>query len=135
MISAELLTVLNAELDKELDIIEDEIGTNQTTMLIELAKCVDHCFVAASYIIPKDTPGYQGWADLFQKYSTGWYIVLKMMLPKNGSNVSVMWLNSGQEQITRANAIMSKAGDIGNLKKLLSLANGSDFIETRLEGD
>jgi hypothetical protein len=35
MISAELLTVLNAELDKELDIIEDEIGTNQTTMLIE----------------------------------------------------------------------------------------------------
>jgi len=133
MISPDLLDKLNAEIENELFAISNDIGANHAMKLIELTKCVDHCFVAVSYIMPKDSTDYQEWADLFQQFSTGWYVALKMVLPENEGTISIMKVNSRPEQISWANSIMTRSGDAGNIKKLLALAKSSDFINTCLK--
>jgi hypothetical protein len=135
MISTGLLTLLNSEIEKELASIDEEIGINKPLKLFELAKCVDHCFVATSYIIPKNAQGFQKWADLFQQFSTGWYVALNMVLEESEKSVSILKVDSGKEQISWANKIMTKCGDIGNLKKLFSLAHSSNFILSELTDD
>ncbi|OOQ58269.1 hypothetical protein [Mucilaginibacter pedocola] len=129
MIPAELFKLLNSEIEKELDSIESDIGASKAIKLLELAKCTDHCFVAVSFIMPKESAEYQSWADLFQQFSTGWYVSLRLTLEEQQSFVSILNVNSRQKEIGWANKIMQRCGDAGNLIKLFSLANTNDFVE------
>ena len=125
----EILQKLNLLIHHELEEIDEEIGSNRVFKLLELTKCIDHCFVTFSFVTPKKSKDYKVLSILYQKFTTGWYDLLNLIIAKETSINLSLKISSNKEQIIWANSVFTKAGNIGNLKRMIALKQTTDFIK------
>lgn len=127
----EILNRLSSLIDKELDDLRNELNGNNVFKLLELTKCIDHCFVARSYFEPKNSTLDRGWSILYQKFTTGWYDLLDLVISEDTNLNMALKVPSSKAQITWANSLFDRAGNVGNLKRMIALKRTTDFIKCK----
>jgi hypothetical protein len=128
----EILNKLNSLICEELNEIEDELGGNRMFNLLELAKCIDHCFVAHSFVIPIKAVERTRGAILYQQFTTAWYDLLKLVMPEDNEINLCLKVRSNREQIIFINSLFQRAGNVGNLKRLIALKLTTDLVKCSL---
>jgi hypothetical protein len=135
MIEKDTLEKASTEVNKAEKKIMEIMGENRPLNIIELAKCVDHCFVRFSFDRPETTKGLQQLSKEFQLFTTAWYGILDIVLDMDEHLAPPLKIASGNVQKNWAKRIFKGMGDIGNVKRLIALAITTVFTNCRLEND
>lgn len=133
MIDKTLSTRLSQILETEIREIKDKLGNKAPFKIVELTKCIDHCFVAQSYIYPEYSSYHRSHSRIYQQYTTGWYDLLKISLEKGLSPVLVLPIATNKTNIQWVNDLFSRMGNVGNVKRIIALAETTDFVSCEFE--
>ncbi|MEN0053052.1 MAG: hypothetical protein AAGC65_05255 [Mucilaginibacter sp.] len=135
MIEKILSIRLEQILKNEIEEVKGKLGGVTPFKAIELIKCIDHCFVAQSYIYPKNSIYYQNNLTIYQKYTTGWYDLLKISLEGLTSPALITPIATSKAGIQWANDLFGHMGNVGNVKRIIALAETTDFVSCKFERD
>lgn len=135
MIDKDTLEKARTEVDEAEKKMIELIGENRPLNVIELTKCVDHCFVRFSFARPEATKGLQQLSKEFQVFTTAWYGILDIVLDMDDRLTFPLKIASSNAQKNWAKRIFKGMGDIGNVKRLIALAITTVFTNCHLEND
>jgi len=114
------LTLIDNEIISELEIISRSFDGNSLVAFLELAKCMDHAFVAASFLPAKGKQKLT-FQKLFKTFSIGWYDAIKLFNLTSDMAIIPFKIKGSMTTISWANKTLTYLGDIAYLKRIIKL--------------
>lgn len=115
------LTLIEDEITAELEVISSSFDGNGLAAFLELAKCMDHSFVAASFL-PAKGKQKLSFQKLFKRFSIGWYDVIKLFNLTSDMAVIPFEIKGSTATISWANKTLIYLGNIAYLKRVMKLS-------------
>jgi len=115
------VTLLEDEITYELEAISKSFDANSLVAFLELAKCMDHSFVAVSFLHAKGKQEI-AFQKLFKTFSIGWYDAIKLFNSTSDIAVIPFKIKGSTTAKNWANKTLTYLGDIAYLKRLIKLS-------------